>query len=305
MKYGKDTSSFEDVEAGQDMETGAGTMNRTGITLSPETALDMIREAQKTPPDPKGDAGLLAQYRRPYIEENSIMGSMPLPNDMDPGEVDGSARPLLLDKLGERLAFERQGVRLYECLIGKVKIQGTLPGGPTVEDLEHILEEERGHFRFLQEAITQSGGDPTVKTPCANVAGVLSQGIVQIVADPRTNLVQCLEAMLNAELVDNDGWAMLSDLANVHGAEQLLEKIEEAESNEQEHLENVRGWLSALVIGDTEEGMDGEEVGSIAEAEDPMGAEKKPLERPRRGKPDAGKGRSAPQVAPAKKKRKS
>jgi hypothetical protein len=65
---------------------------------------------------------------------------------------------LLLDKLGERLAFERKGIRLYECLIGKVRLLGGGPGGPGIEELEHILEEERQHFKFLQKAVVRFGG---------------------------------------------------------------------------------------------------------------------------------------------------
>jgi hypothetical protein len=253
MKNGKqDARTIEAAPDSPEMGTGAGTMNRTGAAGSPEMALDMIRMAQRTAPDPEGDATRLAEYRKPYIEGRSILGSGP---------------SLLLDKLGERLAFERQGVRLYECLIGKAKILGPTPGGPSIGDLEHILEEEGKHLRFLQQAIIQSGGDPTLQTPCANVAGVLSQGIVQIVADPRTTLVQCLEAMLNAELVDNDGWTMLRDLVDALGANELADKIEDAVENEQEHLEKVREWLSALVIGEvSEEAFEGEED-SMAEDE--------------------------------------
>src|SRR5688572_223881 len=89
-------------------ETGAGTRNRTGISLAPEMALDLIREARKTPPSSQGDARVLAEYRTPYIRERETMGSLPEP--LAAGFA-GSAGPLLLDKLGERLAFERQGVR--------------------------------------------------------------------------------------------------------------------------------------------------------------------------------------------------
>lgn len=225
-------------------ETGAGTRNRTGISLAPEMALDLIREAQKTPPSSKGDARVLAEYRTPYIQEQEPMGSRPDP--LDAGAA-GASGPLLLDKLGERLAFERQGVRLYEALIGKAKLLGKAAGGPALEDLEHILSEERGHFRFLQQAVVESGGDPTVLTPCANIAAILSQGVVQVITDPRTTMVQCLEAILVAELADNDGWNLLRQLAQSHGAGDLLERIEEAEEHEAEHLAMVRGWLSNQV----------------------------------------------------------
>lgn len=235
----------QEGEAAQE-STGAGIRNRTGISMAPEMALDLIREAQKTPPSSKGDARVLAEYRSPYIREQEPVGSPPRPLDAGPGGDTGSR---LLDKLGERLAFERQGVRLYEALIGKVKLLGKASGGPALADLEHILSEEREHFRFLQQAVVEAGGDPTVLTPCANIASVLSQGVVQVVTDPRTTVVQCLEALLVAELSDNDGWALLKQVTESAGAGDLLERIEEAEENEAEHLAMVRRWLSALVAG--------------------------------------------------------
>lgn len=233
-------------ESGGMGETGAGIRNRTGIGLAPEMALDLIRAAQKAAPSSQGDARVLAEYRGPYIQARESMGSRPEP--LVPGPA-GASGALLLDKLGERLAFERQGVRLYEGLIGKVKLLGKAAGGPTLGDLEHILSEEMSHFRFLQDAVVEAGGDPTVLTPCANIAAILSQGVVQVVTDPRSTLVQCLEAMLVAELADNDGWALLEQVAQASDAADLLERIEEAEAHEGEHLERVRGWLSDLVAG--------------------------------------------------------
>lgn len=227
-------------------ETGAGIRNRTGVSLAPEMALDLIREAQKTRPTSEGDARVLAEYRGTYIKAQEPMGSLPEP--LDSG-LAGSSGPLLLDKLGERMVFERQGVRLYEGMIGKLKFLGRTAGGPTLGDLEHILSEEREHLRFLQRAVVETGGDPTVLTPCANIAAILSQGVVQVITDPRSTLVQCLEALLLAELADNDGWTLLKQVAQATGAADLLEKIEEAEEHEGEHLTMVRGWLSALVAG--------------------------------------------------------
>lgn len=231
-------------------ETGAGLGNRSGVMTAPERAMDVIRAAQGTPPDPKGDARRLAEYRKPDIREGAPIGSLPEPAA---DAADAAASSRLFDKLGERLAFERQGVRLYECLIGKVKALGA-PGkaaaGPSVADLEHILAEERGHFGFLQQAIAQAGGDPTAQTPSADIAGVLSMGAVQVVADPRTTVAQCLQAMLQAELADNDGWDLLRRLAASQGEAELEAKIGEAIEHEAEHLEKVRAWISALVVGE-------------------------------------------------------
>lgn len=236
-------------DQGEDVpvETGAGTGNRSGIMTSPERAMDVIREAQRTPPDPKGDARRLAEFRKPDILEGAPIGSLP---DPAPEAEDPAGSSRLFDKLGERLAFERQGVRLYECLAGKVKALGKTASGPSLASLEEILAEEREHFLFLQQAIVQAGGDPTAQTPSADIAGVLAMGLVQVVSDPRTTVAQCLQAMLQAELADNDGWDLLQRLAAAQGEVELEDKIQEAKENEADHLEKVRAWLSDLVIGE-------------------------------------------------------
>jgi rubrerythrin len=90
-----------------------------------------------------------------------------------------------------------------------------------------------------------------VQTPCADISGVLSQGVMQVVSDPRTTVVECLEAVLNAELMDNDGWSMLLKLMESKGGGEFTDQIEEAEEHEREHLTMVRGWLSALVVGES------------------------------------------------------
>ena len=47
-----------------------------------------------------------------------------------------------MDKLGERLAFERAGTRLYEALVSKYDAYGSFTGGPSRDDLEHVMQEE-------------------------------------------------------------------------------------------------------------------------------------------------------------------
>jgi hypothetical protein len=163
--------------------------------------------------------------------------------------ADADRMSVLLDKLGERLAFERQGTRLYQGFLQKLEqAQTEHDGGPSPEDLRHICDEELEHFVMLQKAIIAIGGDATVQTPSADVAGVLSHGILQIVSDPRTTIPQTLQAVLNAERADNDGWQMLKGLAANLGFSDLEKKCEKAFQEEQEHLENVRAWLTEMTL---------------------------------------------------------
>jgi hypothetical protein len=123
---------------------------------------------------------------------------------------------------------------------------------------------------LLQNAITALGGDATVQTPSADVAGVLSHGVMQVVSDPRTTIPQTLQAMLTAELVDNDGWQMLQDLAAELGQDDLEEQCRKAYEEEQEHLEKVRDWLTSMTMDEASgstEGLDAE-IDASEEEED-------------------------------------
>jgi rubrerythrin len=241
--------------------------NRTGIMTNPELSIEMIEGAKRTVPSSQGDATELSTVKADYLQEAVPIGSPPVMVEVSEdgqsvGQFDGLA--VLLDKLGERLAFERQGTRLYEAFLQKCESLTLDSGsGPSVEELRHICEEELEHFKMLQNAITALGGDATVQTPSADVAGVLSHGVLQIVSDPRTTIPQTLQAMLTAELVDNDGWQMLQDLAAELGQDDLEEQCRKAFEEEQEHLEKVREWLVSMTMdeasGSIEEALDASE----------------------------------------------
>ena len=66
-----------------------------------------------------------------------------------------------------------------------------------------------------------------------------------MLVDPRTNLVDALQAILVAELADNDSWEALVALARGGGNEELAVRFEEMLANERDHLIKVRGWLAA------------------------------------------------------------
>jgi bacterioferritin (cytochrome b1) len=155
---------------------------------------------------------------------------------------------VLLDKLGERLAFERMGTRLYEALLNKCQTLGEQTPGPTLQEIEHIGSEELEHFLMLNRIITDIGGDPTVVSPGADVAGVASHGIMQVLTDPRSSMPQCLQALMTAELTDNAGWELLIELADGLGYNDMKTEFETALVHEEEHLQNVRDWLSDMVL---------------------------------------------------------
>lgn len=224
--------------------------NRTGIQTAPELAEEMIEGASSAMPSSDGGAEDIAELRSEYIAEGYPLGSKPGIAVADEPDADEEEAGLavFMDKLSERLAFERMGTRLYEALYNKCETLSEAAVGPTLEDVQHIGSEELQHFHLLTTAITEAGGDPTVQSPSADVAAVTSMGIMQVLTDPRTSLAQCLQAILTAELTDNAGWELLIKLADNLGYEELSVQFQEALTNEEEHLVNVRSWLSECVM---------------------------------------------------------
>jgi rubrerythrin len=274
-------------------------LNRTGIMTNPDLSAELILGAKKTVPSSKGGTEQMAESRAAYVKDALTIGSPPpvTAQNSDTIQADqaltplSGALPVLLDKLGERLAFERQGTRLYEALLQKLEALAPLEGNgaPSHGELQHICEEELEHFKLLQKSIAELGGDATVETPSADVAGVLSHGVMQIVTDPRTTFAQSLQAVLTAELADNDGWQLLEKLAAQLGQSELKEKCRTAIQHEQEHLENVRAWLSAITLGEAALGSEldaGGELGGVEEEETakPRAQKKPKASRPRSSK---------------------
>jgi hypothetical protein len=222
-------------------------MNRTGIMMSPIDSKAM-QDVDPSLMAPAGDESALAHMRADYIASADMVGSMPPPASFS-GAVQtavamlkGDRPELLLDKLGERLAFERTGTRLYDALITKcdVVLDGQI--SMTMADLERIRADEARHFLLVRDAIDSLGGDPTTQTPCADLAGVESMGLVQVLNDPRTTIAQCLHAILTAELSDKAGWETLVALAEDHGLDAMAAEFSQALENEREHLGLVATW---------------------------------------------------------------
>lgn len=243
--------------------------NRTGATLVPAALQAMNEAAEELTPFDIVDTHELDDEHVKFISEADSIGSVPLPDTVKGvvktglSMLKGGEPTVLMDKLGERLAFERTGTRLYDALIAKYK--ATLESGDASPDLEpmataedpaleapadallRIRSEELAHFKLLTQAITHLGGDPTAQTPCADVAAVASMGIVQVLNDPRTTLAQCLNAMLTAELTDNAGWELLMRLADDAGETELASQFAVALAEESRHAEIIKTWLTRLV----------------------------------------------------------
>jgi rubrerythrin len=271
--------------------------NLTGIATAPDEAEQMVAAAIAGTPvaDPLTD--VLGPVRGTYAEASEPVGSMPPPATLTgvakavAGALRGQKTHVFLDKLGERLAFERTGTRLYRAAVSKVEALGSRPGEPTPADLQEILEEEHQHMLLVAEAIRGLGADPTLQTPSADVAAVASAGLLQVVADPRTTVRDCLQALLQAELVDNDGWTVLAELAEGLSQHDLADRFREALLHEERHLQRVRHWTTAAL----------EREAGGADEPDPDSTDEAPVKRDALGEQARRAGLYEPEAVPAEK----
>src|SRR5687767_3526920 len=99
--------------------------NRTGTDISPDGTKQMMQGAEQYSPEASDGNAAFAEIEGQYIHEAGSVGSMPAPSTMKgnlktiTNKLAGRNPEVLLNKLGERLAFERSGVRLYESFIRK------------------------------------------------------------------------------------------------------------------------------------------------------------------------------------------
>lgn len=177
----------------------------------------------------------------------------------------------LLDKLGERITFERISMRLYDALLVKYQTciaadaapspiaqalqeinevseaLGIACGESPAQTLERFRAEELAHWYMLCDSMQQLGGDPGIQTPCAHVMARASSGLIQVVTDPRTTLSQTINIMLTAGLTNTAGWELLRRLAEQAGETGFSERCKHALAQEEQHLSLLGNWMIALL----------------------------------------------------------
>ena len=240
-------------EASMSIHTEHLGMNRTGIQMSPRDSKAMQELDPAMISNDGGDESAMTDLRNEYIANADTLGSIPLPGtiggavNMGISMLQGDSPQILLDKLGERLAFERTGTRLYDALITKCDVMLDDDISMTIDDLEQIRADEARHFLLLADAIASLGGDPTSQTPSADAVGVESMGLVQILNDPRTSVAQSLHAIVTAELSDKAGWETLIALADEHDLTEMVDDFTQALNQEREHLALVQTWYEEAI----------------------------------------------------------
>lgn len=229
-------------------------LNQTGMQTAPGEGVRTLEFSSEQEPHPAIDHGEAQEIRARYFQEAGRVGSMPPPVTMKGlsktvvQSIKGDPVALLLDKLGQRAAFERTGTRLYAALIGKVAALQPPKAESMLADLQMIQEEELAHFHMLVQVINDLGGDPTILTPGADVSSVASLGLLQVITDPRTTVAQSLEAIQTAELTDTVCWEALIELVDKLDQQKLLAPFQTAHAAEMRHTDTIKRWLQTCTL---------------------------------------------------------
>lgn len=230
-------------------------MNRTGTDMAPLLTKEMIRGVGLYKIGPINyDA--MAAIRSSYIRQGKTVGSVPVPGTFKGVLTSGKEKltghnpEVLINKLGERLAFERTGVRMYDALITKCENDESGEGQNivSVSLLKQFREEEMEHFLMVRDTLEAIGADPTAQTPDADAAGVAGLGILKVLTEPRTSISQCLNAILTAEMTDNGAWELLVELCQDMGLTDVASEFSRALEQEEKHLLQVKTWLRDLTL---------------------------------------------------------
>jgi rubrerythrin len=232
-------------------------INRTGMSTSNHAAeMDQVPGMTKA----SGSRDELKAAHAAYLRESHALGTVPPPTTVKGAgkaamqALKGHKAIAFVDKISERMAFERTGVRLYQALLDKMDVAQAYGGGPSIDAVRKIHDEELQHALMLKDTLEQLGADPTALTPSADLVAMEGMGLGSVLGDPRTTVGQCLHALMVAELADHEGWSMLTKLAEDMGQNSLAERFRKAEQQEQRHLEQVRSWLLAYTSDEAQLG---------------------------------------------------
>ncbi|HVX05962.1 MAG TPA: ferritin-like domain-containing protein [Rhodanobacteraceae bacterium] len=234
--------------------------NRTGVKASPMDGRSLDRLSSESAPPPTTESLEATTTRESFTRQADRLGSVPpVATPMGLAEtalhaLEGHRLAAFIDKLGERLAFERSGVRAYEAVLVKVEAMGAWQGGPTRELVQEQCNEELLHFHMLKQMLEHFGADPTAMTPSADVAAVEASGVFKVLADPRASLSQALHALLVLEDVDSDGWDLLVEMAEATGQDEMASQFRSALATEAIHQRRVREWLGKAALADVQYG---------------------------------------------------
>lgn len=151
----------------------------------------------------------------------------------------------LLDLLTERLTFERASVKLYDRVLAKMKgVSDPIISG-MVEQVTKQRNEEKDHEEWLEEQVRTLGSDAHTETERSELIERESKGIVDVIMQDDA-LPHLFHALLTAELVDDNGWKLLLQLADEAEDDVARTELRRRAEEEERHLVYVREVVAAF-----------------------------------------------------------
>jgi len=162
-------------------------------------------------------------------------------------EVHQHNTELLLRKLGQRLAFERASVRLYEALIFKcLALQKGQRKVVSLDQLRQFRDEEVEHSLLLKKAIETLGFDADDWIPEMDSTLLSTLQIPKVFSKKNTTILQCLESVQIFATNDNAEWHTLHGLFTNMGLQDVSEEFNQALEEDSRQLETISRWIYQL-----------------------------------------------------------
>lgn len=151
----------------------------------------------------------------------------------------------LLDLLTERLTFERTGVKLYDAVIARLKSSNDQAVSNLVGQLTKQRNQEKDHEEWLEDQVRALGSDAHTETELSELVERESRGIMDVITHD-TEVGHLFHALLTAELIDDNAWKLLLQLADEADDEVARREFRERSQTEEQHLLFIRTVVAAL-----------------------------------------------------------
>lgn len=146
----------------------------------------------------------------------------------------------LADLLSAFTAHERNGVFMYRCVADKTQNKSWKA------KYQEFGKQTLNHVQILEDTVKQMGGDPMFVSAAARLTEGMTSKMMETIlltgsADPLTQEIVCLEAVLTAEMKCHANWELIGKLADQmpdsRAKEALKKAFERVEPEEDQHVE--------------------------------------------------------------------
>jgi bacterioferritin (cytochrome b1) len=150
----------------------------------------------------------------------------------------------LIELLQERLTFERTSVKLYDRVLSLMAASEDQQILGMLDTMQGYRDEEAEHQAWLEEQIQNLGGDVNGESERSRLVATESRGIEQVILREGAELQHHFHALMAAELVDNEGWDLLSALAEEADDDDALDAFLLRQAEEEDHLDYLRQTIA-------------------------------------------------------------